>query len=183
MLKQRALPSRSPAFLIEQLSSPDPIESGQAIIALGDRGSASRDAEPAIRALLNDPVSHVRSRAKWALETIAVGDHSAILQRRRLTGSSAWPAIPAEMKEQQRPGRLSRGVCSSTGGRSCRVRARTAPARSGWRPCASRPIGPRAARRVPSDRLEPRGPRVGFVDESGDLRAGSREDGGAVGLR
>ena len=35
------------------------------------RGAASRDAEPALRALLNDPVSGVRTRAKWALETIA----------------------------------------------------------------------------------------------------------------
>jgi len=69
-----ALPSAaapSAAFLLEQLRSPDPNARDEAIIALGDRGAASRDAEPALRALLNDPVSRVRTRAKWALETIA----------------------------------------------------------------------------------------------------------------
>ena len=63
--------SPSAAFLLEQLGSPDPEVRDQAIIALGDRGPASRHAEPALRALLNDPVSRVRTRAKWALETIA----------------------------------------------------------------------------------------------------------------
>ena len=61
----------SAAVLLEQLRSPDPMVRQQAVIALGDRGAASRDAEPALRALLNDPVSYVRSRAKWALEAIA----------------------------------------------------------------------------------------------------------------
>jgi hypothetical protein len=58
-------------FLLEQLRSADPKVREQAIIALGYLGAASRDAEPALRALLKDPVRDIRSRAKWALETIA----------------------------------------------------------------------------------------------------------------
>jgi hypothetical protein len=61
----------SAASLLEQLRSHDPMVRHEAIIALGDRGAASRDAEGALRALLNDPASYNRSRAKWALETIA----------------------------------------------------------------------------------------------------------------
>jgi hypothetical protein len=64
---------QSAAVLLEQLRSQDPLVRHDAIIALGDRGAASRDAEPALRALLKDPVSYNRTRAKWALEAIARG--------------------------------------------------------------------------------------------------------------
>lgn len=60
-------------YLLEQLRSPDPKVRDQAIIALGDRGAASKEAVPALTGLLNDPDRDIRNRAKWALETIARG--------------------------------------------------------------------------------------------------------------
>ena len=60
-------------FLLEQLRSPDKKVRDQAIIALGDRGNASRRAVSALTDLLKDPDGDIRSRAKWALESIDRG--------------------------------------------------------------------------------------------------------------
>ena len=56
--------------LVEQLSSADPKVKDQAIIALGNRGDASRKALPALMALLRDLNPDVRDRAKWAIWAI-----------------------------------------------------------------------------------------------------------------
>ena len=62
--------SASNQFLIESLNSRDPRVRERGVIILGDRGSLAKEAVPVLESLFSDPVSSVRTRAKWAVETI-----------------------------------------------------------------------------------------------------------------
>lgn len=60
----------------EQLRSKDPQVREQTILVIAGLGAESVDWIPTLRFLAKDPDDGVKSRAKWALETISKRDHS-----------------------------------------------------------------------------------------------------------
>jgi HEAT repeats len=60
----------STAFLMRNLDARSDDTREWAIILLGDRGPAAKEAVPALKAMLDDPARRIRIRAAWALERI-----------------------------------------------------------------------------------------------------------------
>ncbi len=58
------------AYLIEQLRARDDESREKAIMLLGDRGPAAKEALPALSKLLDDGDRRIRIRAQWAVERI-----------------------------------------------------------------------------------------------------------------